>query len=77
MKEINRKDNKLVTFSKRKSGINKKACELSTLTGTEVGVVIFSPAGKPFSFATSSIESMANRFLNRSANKQRSSSFYC
>ncbi|KAJ4829936.1 hypothetical protein Tsubulata_021501 [Turnera subulata] len=65
MKEIDKKDNKLVTFSKRKSGIYKKACELSTLTGAEVGVVIFSPAGKPFSFATSSIESMANHFLGR------------
>ncbi|KAJ4834321.1 hypothetical protein Tsubulata_014222 [Turnera subulata] len=65
MKEIDKKDKKLITFSKRKSGIYKKACELSTLTGAEVGVVIFSPAGKPFSFATSSIDLMANRFLGR------------
>ncbi|KAJ4841813.1 hypothetical protein Tsubulata_041037 [Turnera subulata] len=65
MKEIEKKENKLITFSKRKSGIYKKACELSTLTGAEVGVVIISPAGKPFSFATSSIESMANRLLGR------------
>ncbi|KAJ4826287.1 hypothetical protein Tsubulata_040488 [Turnera subulata] len=65
MKEIDSKDKKLITFSKRKSGIYKKAGELSTLTGVEVGVVIFSPAGKPFSFATSSIDCMANRFLGR------------
>ncbi|KAJ4823886.1 hypothetical protein Tsubulata_010479 [Turnera subulata] len=33
--------------------------------GPKVGVVIFSPAGKPFSFATSSIDFIANRFLGR------------
>uniref|UniRef100_A0AAU7LJA3 MADS17 n=1 Tax=Hippophae rhamnoides TaxID=193516 RepID=A0AAU7LJA3_9ROSA len=39
--------------------------ELTTLSGTKVGVVIFSPLGKPYSFAHPYVDSLANRFLNR------------
>ncbi|XP_015876782.3 agamous-like MADS-box protein AGL62 [Ziziphus jujuba] len=65
MKRIENEDDRLITFSKRRSGIYKKSSELVTLCGAEVGVVIFSPSGKPFSFAHPSIESIANRFLNQ------------
>lgn len=65
MKRIENEDDRHITFSKRKSGIYKKASELTTLCGAEVGVVIFSPSGKPFSFAHPSIDSISNRFLNR------------
>ncbi|XP_031387308.1 agamous-like MADS-box protein AGL61 [Punica granatum] len=65
MKRIEDDDDRLVTFSKRRSGIYKKASELVTLCGAEVGVVIFSPRGKPFSFGHPSIQAVANRFLNR------------
>ncbi|XP_022146674.1 agamous-like MADS-box protein AGL61 [Momordica charantia] len=64
MKKIENEDDRLITFSKRRSGIYKKASELATLCGAEVGVVVFSPAGKPFSFAHPSIESVANKFIN-------------
>ncbi|XP_038881522.1 agamous-like MADS-box protein AGL61 [Benincasa hispida] len=64
MKKIVNEDDRLITFSKRRSGIYKKASELATLCGAEVGVVVFSPAGKPFSFAHPCIESVANKFLN-------------
>ncbi|XP_020419737.1 agamous-like MADS-box protein AGL62 [Prunus persica] len=64
MKRIEDQDDRLVTFSKRRSGVYKKASELATLCGAEVGVVVFSPSGKPFSYANSSIDSIANRFLN-------------
>ncbi|KAJ9135893.1 hypothetical protein P3X46_033018 [Hevea brasiliensis] len=63
MKRIENEDDRLIAFSKRRSGIYKKASELVTLCGAEVGVLVFSPAGKPFSFGQPSIESMANRFL--------------
>ena len=36
-----------------------------TLCGAEVGVVVFSPAGKPFSFGHPLVESVANRFLKQ------------
>ncbi|KAK7853894.1 agamous-like mads-box protein agl61 [Quercus suber] len=42
------------------TGINKKASELVTLCGAEVGVVVFSPVGKSFSFGHPSVESVAN-----------------
>ncbi|XVF40169.1 hypothetical protein PTKIN_Ptkin01aG0090000 [Pterospermum kingtungense] len=65
MKKIENEDDRLITFSKRRSGIYKKASELSTLCGAEVGFIVFSPSGKPFSFGHPSIESIANRFLNK------------
>lgn len=65
IKRIENEDDRLITFSKRRSGIYKKASELVTLCGAEVGVLVFSPAGKPFSFGHPSIESVANRFLGK------------
>ncbi|KAF3449903.1 hypothetical protein FNV43_RR05982 [Rhamnella rubrinervis] len=65
MKMVEDEEDRLITFSKRRSGIYKKASELSTLCGAEVGVVVFSPSGKPFSFASPSMDYIANRFLNQ------------
>ncbi|KAL4376018.1 hypothetical protein GQ457_02G041950 [Hibiscus cannabinus] len=64
MKIIEKEDDKLITFSKRRSEIYKKISEITTLCGIDVLSICFSPAGKPFSFGHPSIESMANRFLN-------------
>ncbi|GKU92531.1 hypothetical protein SLEP1_g6244 [Rubroshorea leprosula] len=64
MKKIENEDDKLITFSKRRTGIYKKASELVTLCGAEIGFVVFSPAGKPFSFGHPSIESIVNKYLN-------------
>jgi pheromone receptor transcription factor len=60
MEKIENEDDRLITFSKCRSSIYKKASELVTLCGAEVGVVIFSPARKPFSFGHPSVESVAN-----------------
>ncbi|OAY50143.1 agamous-like MADS-box protein AGL62 [Manihot esculenta] len=65
MKKIENEDGKLITFSKRRSGIYKKASELITLTGTELAFVVFSPAGKPFSFAHPSVDEVTNKFLGK------------
>ncbi|KAG6695965.1 hypothetical protein I3842_09G124200 [Carya illinoinensis] len=65
MKRIENEDDRLITFSKRRSGVYKKASELATLCGAEVAVVVFSPAGKPFSFGHPSVESVTSRFLNQ------------
>ncbi|OMO93916.1 Transcription factor, MADS-box [Corchorus capsularis] len=65
MKTIENEDDRLITFSKRRSGIYKKASELTTLCGAEIAFVVFSPAGKAFSFGHPSVESVANRFLNQ------------
>ncbi|XP_022720815.1 agamous-like MADS-box protein AGL61 [Durio zibethinus] len=55
---------RLISFSKCRSRIYKKASELAALCGAEIGFIVFSPAGKPFSFGHPSIESVANRFLH-------------
>ncbi|KAJ8761934.1 hypothetical protein K2173_006536 [Erythroxylum novogranatense] len=68
IRRIQNEDDRLITFSKRRSGIYKKASELITLTGAEVAFVVFSPAGKPFSFAHPSIEAVGNRFLGHAPN---------
>lgn len=52
-----------VCFSKRRAGLFKKASELSTLCGADVAAVVFSPAGKAFSFGHPSVESILDRFL--------------
>ncbi|TYH73764.1 hypothetical protein ES332_D05G351400v1 [Gossypium tomentosum] len=61
---IENDDDQLITFLKRQLGIYKKIGELSSLCGNEIFFIIFSPAGKPFTFGHPSIESIANRFLN-------------
>ncbi|XP_044495088.1 agamous-like MADS-box protein AGL61 [Mangifera indica] len=63
MKRIEKEEDRLITFSKRRSGIYKKANELVTLTGANIGIVMFSPTGKAFSFGHPSIEVVANRFM--------------
>lgn len=65
MKKIEDMDDRLITFSKRRSGIYKKASELATLCGAQVAVVVFSPSGRTFSFGHPSVEWVANRFLQK------------
>lgn len=45
-----------VTFSKRKGGLLKKAYELSTLTGSQVLLVIASDTGHVYTFATDRLQ---------------------
>ncbi|GAB4828632.1 hypothetical protein Ancab_018297 [Ancistrocladus abbreviatus] len=63
MKKITSSSSRLVTFSKRRSGLFKKANELSTLCNAQIAVVVFSPAGKAFSFGQPDVESVIDRFL--------------
>ena len=63
MTKIPNKSNLQVTFSKRRSGLFKKASELCTLCGVEIAILVFSPANKPFSFGHPGFDSVADRFL--------------
>ncbi|XP_043692817.1 agamous-like MADS-box protein AGL62 [Telopea speciosissima] len=63
IKRINCDTSRQVTFSKRRSGLFKKASELCTLCGAEIAILVFSPAGKVFSFGHPSVESIIDRFL--------------
>ncbi|GAA5928123.1 hypothetical protein JCM1841_006139 [Sporobolomyces salmonicolor] len=53
---IEDKPRRHVTFTKRKSGLMKKAFELSTLTGTDCLVVVVSESGLVYTFATPALK---------------------
>ena len=61
--KIPKKNHLQVTFSKRRFGLFKKASELCTLCGANVAIIVFSPAGKVFSFGHSNVETIVDRFL--------------
>ncbi|MBA0626620.1 hypothetical protein Godav_004253 [Gossypium davidsonii] len=63
---IENADDRLIAFSKGRTGIYKKISELSTLCGGEILFIIFSPAGKPYSFGHPSAESVTKHFSNAS-----------
>ncbi|XP_042387040.1 truncated transcription factor CAULIFLOWER A-like isoform X4 [Zingiber officinale] len=54
VRRIENNVNRQVTFSKRKTGLLKKAYELSVLCDVELGLIIFSGRGKLFHFSTAS-----------------------
>ncbi|KAK9666918.1 hypothetical protein RND81_14G220700 [Saponaria officinalis] len=68
MELMKKNSNRLVTFSKRRVGLFKKASELCTLCGAEVAILAFSPANKAYSFGHPKYEAVANRFLNNLEN---------
>ncbi|CAO2814759.1 unnamed protein product [Amaranthus hypochondriacus] len=61
---IEKESNRLVTFSKRRSGLFKKASELCTLCGVEAAIIVFSPGKKAFTFGHPSIDGVLNRYLS-------------
>jgi len=61
IKKIDDVTSRQVTFSKRKSGIFKKAHELSVLCDAEVAVLIFSNTGRLYEFASSRYVNVDNK----------------
>ncbi|XP_021274640.1 agamous-like MADS-box protein AGL62 [Herrania umbratica] len=59
-------DARQVAFSKRRSGLFKKARELCTLCAVETALVVFSPGGKAFSFGHPGVDTIMNRLPNLS-----------
>ncbi|XP_057480638.1 truncated transcription factor CAULIFLOWER D-like isoform X3 [Actinidia eriantha] len=67
LQRIENKINRQVTFSKRRIGLLKKAHEISVLCEAEVGLIIFSPKGKLFEYATdASMERILERYERHS-----------
>ncbi|KAL3849704.1 hypothetical protein ACJIZ3_011586 [Penstemon smallii] len=52
------------TFSKRRLGLFKKASELCALCNLDMGIIVYSPTGKPFSFFHPTMEYVVNQFQN-------------
>ncbi|MED6130825.1 MADS-box transcription factor anr1, variant 3 [Stylosanthes scabra] len=62
IRRIDNSTSRQVTFSKRRSGLLKKAKELSILCDAEVGVTIFSSTGKLYEYASTSMKSVIDRY---------------
>ncbi|WOL07472.1 hypothetical protein Cni_G16213 [Canna indica] len=60
MKRIENATSRQVTFSKRRSGLLKKAFELSVLCDVEIALIVFSARGKLYEFASSRCLFMQN-----------------
>ncbi|CAJ2657633.1 unnamed protein product [Trifolium pratense] len=64
MKRIENPTSRQVTFSKRRNGLLKKAFELSVLCDAEVALIVFSPRGRLYEFASSSTPETIERYRN-------------
>ncbi|RYR06796.1 hypothetical protein Ahy_B05g074114 isoform B [Arachis hypogaea] len=69
LERIENKINRQVTFSKRRSGLLKKAFELSVLCDAEVALIIFSSRGKLFQYSSSDISGIIERYRQCRYNK--------
>ncbi|GAU24317.1 hypothetical protein TSUD_49060 [Trifolium subterraneum] len=65
MKKMSNESNLQVTFSKRRSGLFKKASEFCTLCGVDVALVVISPSDKVFSFGHPNIDTIINRYISQ------------
>ncbi|KAL0744454.1 hypothetical protein Bca4012_085967 [Brassica carinata] len=66
MKKVEAYADRMVTFSKRKSGIFKNMNEIVSLCDVDISFLIFSEAGKPYAFAYPSLGEAFGRFKNPS-----------
>ncbi|KAF7109604.1 hypothetical protein CFC21_109835 [Triticum aestivum] len=57
-RRVEKKESRQVTFSKRKSGLWKKAAELALLCRASLAIVVFSEAGKAFAFGSPSTDAV-------------------
>ncbi|XP_047324751.1 agamous-like MADS-box protein AGL19 [Impatiens glandulifera] len=62
MKRIENETSRQVTFSKRRSGLLKKAFELSVLCDAEIALIVFSPKGRLYEYSSSSITETIERY---------------
>ncbi|QCD84209.1 MADS-box transcription factor [Vigna unguiculata] len=62
IRRIDNSTSRQVTFSKRRSGLVKKARELSILCDAEVGLIVFSSTSKLYDYASSSMKSVIDRY---------------
>ncbi|XP_028797903.1 MADS-box transcription factor 23-like isoform X1 [Neltuma alba] len=65
IKRIDNSTNRQVTFSKRRSGLFKKARELAILCDAQVGVIVFSSTRKLYEYGSSSLKSIIERYTKQ------------
>ncbi|CAH8392340.1 unnamed protein product [Eruca vesicaria subsp. sativa] len=66
MEKVQDTNTKKVPFSKRRSGLFKKAAELATLCNAEVGILVFSPGNKPYPYGSPCFDLVVERYNNES-----------
>ncbi|GAV83227.1 SRF-TF domain-containing protein/K-box domain-containing protein, partial [Cephalotus follicularis] len=72
LRRIENKISRQVTFSKRRTGLLKKAHEISVLCDAEVALIVFSTKGKLFEYSTeSSMETILERYERYSYAEQQ------
>ncbi|EOY21132.1 PREDICTED: agamous-like MADS-box protein AGL62 [Theobroma cacao] len=66
IKQLEKKSNLHVTFSKRRKGLFKKASELCILSGAKIGIIVLSPSPreKPFCFGHPDIDTVLDQYLS-------------
>ncbi|CAN1760503.1 Agamous-like MADS-box protein AGL21 [Linum perenne] len=62
IRKIEDSTSRQVTFSKRRSGLIKKAKELSVLCDAQVGLIVFSTTDKLYEFSSTSMKSIIDRY---------------
>ncbi|KAK7355026.1 hypothetical protein VNO80_14271 [Phaseolus coccineus] len=62
IKKMSNEHNLRVTFSKRRTGIFKKASELATLCGVDIALIMFSPSNQVFSFGSPNVDPVIQRY---------------
>ncbi|XP_022749235.1 agamous-like MADS-box protein AGL29 [Durio zibethinus] len=63
IKKLEDESSRQVTFSKRRNGLFKKASEFCVLCRANIGIIAFSPKGKPFCFGHPNVDIMLDRCL--------------
>ncbi|KAL8472738.1 hypothetical protein ACS0TY_029168 [Phlomoides rotata] len=71
IQRIDNSTSRQVTFSKRRSGLLKKAKELAILCDAEVGVIIFSSTSKLYEFSNTSMKSVVDRYTKAKEEKHQ------
>ncbi|KAK4344181.1 hypothetical protein RND71_037275 [Anisodus tanguticus] len=64
LKKIEKQGDQYATFSKRRTGLYKKASELVIKCDVDIDVIIFPPIGNPFLFFHPTIDAVVSRFQN-------------
>ncbi|XP_074575647.1 MADS-box transcription factor 23-like [Curcuma longa] len=62
IKRIDNMTSRQVTFSKRRTGLFKKAKELAILCDAEIGLIIFSDTGRLYEFSSSNMKSVIEKY---------------
>lgn len=64
MAKIEKESSRYRTFSKRNSTLYKKASEITEKYNVDMGLILFSPTDKPYSFFHPTIDAVVDRFFS-------------